>query len=59
MDLLVGRLDQAPEVGGILLGTSLGQLEARTLDQPLAISNLFGNGQFTDGLPIQLVQLGQ
>jgi len=57
MDFLIGSLDKALEVGGVLLRTGLCQMEFGTLDQTLAIGYFLLGGQFTDRLPVQLVQL--
>jgi len=59
MDFLIGSLDKALEVGGVLLRAGLCQMELGTLDQPLAIGYLLLDGQFDDRLPVQLVQLRQ
>jgi len=59
VDFLIGRLDEAFQMGDVLLGTGLGQMEAGTLDQSLAIGNLLTDGQLGYRLLVQLIQLRQ
>jgi|SRR5690606_8469631 len=58
-DFLIGRLYEAFQMGGVLLGTGLGQIEAGTLDQSLAIGDFLTVGQLGYRFLVQPIQLRQ